>query len=244
MKKLTTTEILKNDNHRTWKNPNRKWNFYQEWNNAIFLHWQIEKEWIQDLLPKNLEVDMHQGKAWISLVAFSMENIRPRFLPAFAPISNFLEINLRTYVIKDNKPGVYFLNIEAEKWFSAFLSKKISGLPYEKSDIVHHLKEQKIRANQKQQNFKLEIDYTVENLVSEKSELDTFLTERYCLYLDLENRLYRNEIQHLPWEIHNLTYSNLQTNYFLKKINLNRKPDLVHYSKGIQVLAWTKEIIS
>lgn len=241
MKKLTTTEILNHVTHRIWKNPKRKWNFYQEWNNAIFLHWEIEKELLQDLIPDCLEIDTFKDKAWISLVAFSMENIRPRYIPAFPPISNFIEINLRTYVTKDNKPGVYFLNIEAEKWFSAYLSKKISGLPYEKSEITHDLNERKLRANFKQRNFNLEIDYQIGSTVLEKTELDIFLTERYCLYLDVNDKIYRNEIQHLPWEINELTYSNLTTNYSLNKIELNRKPDLVRHSKGIQVLAWNKD---
>ena len=33
-------EILIHKQHRPWKMPSENWSFYQEWNNAIFLHWQ------------------------------------------------------------------------------------------------------------------------------------------------------------------------------------------------------------
>ena len=80
--------------------------------------------------------DSFDGKYWVSIVAFTMEKIRPAYLPPFSPISNFDEINVRTYVIQDGKPGVYFINIEAGKYLSAFLSRMLSSLPYEKSQIT------------------------------------------------------------------------------------------------------------
>ena len=87
MKKYSTSEILNYTSHRTWENPNNNWSFYQEWNKALFFHWAIEKEIIEKLIPKGVEIDTYNGKAWISLVAFTMEKIRPRLLPSFPPIS-------------------------------------------------------------------------------------------------------------------------------------------------------------
>lgn len=239
--KLNTTEILNKKNHRPWEVPKKDWSYYQEWNEAVFLHWEIDPDLIQPLLPKSLKVDCFENKAWISLVAFTMEKIRPKFLPPFPPISNFLEINLRTYVIRDGKPGVYFLNIEAGNTLSAFIAKKLSGLPYEKAEMIRDLKKKSYVSNFLLKNFKFNISYEIGNTINSKSAADLFLTERYCLYLEKESSLYRYEIHHLPWEINHLKINTLTTNYFLKNINLNKKPDLVHYSKGVQVIAWNKE---
>lgn len=63
------------------------------------------------MVPHDLEIDLFEGKPWVYLVAFTMEKIRPKYLPSFPPISDFDEINIRTYVKKDNKAGVYFLSI-------------------------------------------------------------------------------------------------------------------------------------
>ena len=91
-------EILNTNEHRPWGMPTEKWRFYQEWNNAIFLHWQVELSELKKFVPKELEIDLFDGKPWVSVVAFTMEKIRPKNLPSFPPISNFHFINIRTYV--------------------------------------------------------------------------------------------------------------------------------------------------
>jgi len=133
--KMGIKEILNTTEHRPWKIPSDTWKFYQEWNNAIFLHWEVELSDLEKFVPKELEIDLYQGKPWISVVAFTMEKIRPKNLPAFPPISNFEEINVRTYVKSNNKTGVYFLSMEGGKKLSCKISKSISELPYRYSKI-------------------------------------------------------------------------------------------------------------
>ena len=81
-------------------------------------------------MPKELDIDLFEGKPWVSVVAFTMEKIRPKNLPSFAPISNFDEINIRTYIRSNNKTGVYFLSIEGGTKLSCKIAKGISELPY------------------------------------------------------------------------------------------------------------------
>jgi len=109
---MTIREILNTTEHRPWKMPTEKWKFYQEWNNVIFLHWQVELSELKKFVPEELEIDLFGGKPWVSVVTFTMEKIRPKNLPSFAPISDFDEVNIRTYVKSNNKTGVYFLSIE------------------------------------------------------------------------------------------------------------------------------------
>jgi uncharacterized protein YqjF (DUF2071 family) len=85
---------------------------------------------LREFVPTDLEIDLFSGKPWVSVVAFTMNNIRPRYLPPFPPISDFHEINIRTYVTKNNKSGVYFLSIEASKKTSSMVSRLVSRLPY------------------------------------------------------------------------------------------------------------------
>ena len=129
-------ELLQQTTHRPWELPTTGWSYYQEWNNALFFHWEVPLELLQSLVPSDLEVDLYEGKAYISLVPFTMQKIRPKYLPSLAFVSDFHEINLRTYVTYQGKPGVFFISIEAEKSLSAFLSRMLSGLPYKKSTMV------------------------------------------------------------------------------------------------------------
>ncbi|WP_413533880.1 YqjF family protein [Empedobacter brevis] len=237
--KYTTKQILGETKHRDWDYPTKPWRYYQEWNNALFFHYKIDTKVLRELVPKDLEIDEINGSAWVSLVAFTMEKIRPRFLPSFPPISDFDEINLRTYVTKDGKPGVYFLSIEAGKLLSAIIAKALSGLPYEKSET--NRTENSYKANHPKRNFSLLADFYIGMEMKHKTDLDLFLTERYCLYLEENNNLFRYEIQHLPWKINQLEIEFLKIDYQINDLLIDSHPDLIHYSEGVQVVAWEKE---
>ena len=131
-----TSWIIQDAAHKSWGLPPERWAYYQEWNRSLFLHWKIPTDTLQPFIPKRLILDTFEKESWVSVVAFTMENIRPRGLPSIPVISDFHELNLRTYVTIDGKPGVYFLHISAQKQFSAWLAKRLSGLPYEKSEII------------------------------------------------------------------------------------------------------------
>lgn len=233
------SEILKDLQHRPWELPQTPWHYYQEWNHVLFFHWAVDAEVLKPLIPPGLELDIFDGKAWISLVPFTMQKIRPKFLPAVSVVSDFHEINLRTYVSKDGKSGVYFINIEAEKHFSAFLSRNLSGLPYEKALIKRS--EGKYSSSNIFKKFALDVEFAVKENVSEKSELEKFLTERYALFLERKGILFRYDIHHREWKIKMLEVKKLHLDYKLPGLDLaNKQPDLVHYSDGVEVVAWRK----
>ena len=242
----TINDIILHTDHRTWALPTARWAYYQEWNRVLFLHWKVSATELQKLLPKRLTLDLHEGSAWISLVPFTMEKIRPNGIPAFSPISNFHEINVRTYVTTEGKPGVYFLSIEAQKYLSAYIARKASGLPYEKSAIIreiNNIKHAYTSVNQKKA-FHLNATFETGNPITDKTPLDIWLTERYCLYLDDNNQVYRYQIHHHPWALQEVQINNLTTAYNIGNISLHTPPDLAHYSEGVQVIAWKREKVN
>lgn len=232
--------ILSNSTHRPFELPVGKWKYYQEWNNALFFHWTIPFETLRKCVPKKFNIDTFDGKCYVSLVAFTMEKIRPKYLPSISFISNFEEINVRTYIDNDNKKGVYFLNIEAGKLLSTFIAKALSGLPYEKSNIKRT--EKRYISKNIKKGFYLNTEFEIKNELQCKTELDKWLTERYCLYLDNENEFYRYDIHHKEWEIKSVEIKQLNLNYKIGDINLSdRQPNLTHYSEGVKVIAWKRQ---
>jgi len=237
-----TDEILKEVSHRPFEIPKGRWIYFQEWNRALFLHWSVPFELLRKCVPSGLNIDIFGENCYVSLVAFTMEKIRPKFLPSIDFVSNFDEINVRTYIENDDKKGVYFLNIEAGKTISAFVAKAISGLPYEKAKI--NRTETLYNSSNLKKGFRLETEFEIGQIVTDKTELDKWLTERYCLYLDHENELYRYDIHHKEWEIKKVNIKSLSVNYKIGEIDLNnRQPTLTHYSDGIKVIAWKREKI-
>lgn len=232
------SEILNSKKHSPYEMPDSNWVYYQEWNRVLFLHYEVPVDLLTELVPDKLTIDTFEGKAYISIVPFTMENIRPRYLPSVSFISNFHEINVRTYVEFENKKGVFFLNIEAEKFLSIIVAKALSGLPYEKSKIKRDIS--KYYSKNIGKGFCLDTGYLVTENLTRKSDLDIWLTERYCLYLNNRDFVYRYDIHHLEWEIKNVEILNLDINYTIGQIQINKSTDLVHYSDGVQVLAWNK----
>lgn len=236
---MNTKAIQQATAHRPWPLRSKPWAFYQEWNRAFFLHWRVPHEWVQPMIPRGTALDTFDGSAWVSLVAFTMEKIRPRQLPPWPLISNFHEVNVRTYVTAENKPGIFFLSIEAGKRVSAWISAKVSGLNYEYASM-QRMGEKYTSLNTKR-NYRLDAHYAVGKPILQKSPLDIFLTEKYCLYMEKAGRPFRYEVHHQPWDLYHTSFSALTTDYTIGDCSLQSPPHLVHYSPGVQVLAWTPD---
>lgn len=243
----TINHILATQQHRPWPLPEGSWRYYQEWNDALFLHWKIPDDILLPLLPPGLTPDRtDDGALWISLVAFTMQQIRPRYLPALRPVSDFHELNLRTYVRHGNKPGVCFLSIEAQKQISVFIARNLSGLPYVKSGMRRSRTagSADFHSANKDTGFSLRANFSTGDSLSTITPLDQWLTERYCLYQDNHKRLLRFDIHHLPWPLRKVTINKLDVRYRLGAMDLYElPPDLIHYSEGVQVIAWDKNVL-
>ncbi len=232
-------EILDQTDHRTWGLPDKNWQYYQEWNDALFMHWQVDIKLLRPFVPPEIEIDLFGGKAWISLVAFTMEKLRPRNLPSASTISDFHEINIRTYVRFNGKSGVYFLSIEAGKKISAFLAKKLSELPYRYSKMLRKKERYQSQNNLYQDSFN--VDYKTGNSINQKSALDKWLTERYALFQDTPVFINEFHIHHVEWPIFSVNIDQMELNYKRFDTLIKGAPHLIHYSSGVQVLAWGKQ---
>lgn len=233
--------ILKHTAHRPWAKPSGPWKFYQEWNRAVFLHWPVEVEELKPLVPDGIQIDTYAGQAWVSVVAFTMKKVRPRLLPPVSFISDFHEINIRTYVKSNQKTGVYFLSIEGGKWLSCSLAKQISKLPYRTSQMKRI--EHQYQSANNQTGDRLTFSYQPGQSVVTKTKLDLWLTERYALFQDTKSAILEYEIHHLEWPIQEVELADFTLDYPAFNHLLKGDPELTHYSSGVQVVAWGKQLL-
>jgi uncharacterized protein YqjF (DUF2071 family) len=211
-------KLLSQINHRPYPINEKEWAFYQQWNNLIFCHWQIDYDLIRQLVPSSLEIDCFENKAYISFVPFTMEKVRPKNLPNLSFVSDFHEINVRTYVKYKHKSGVYFLNIEASKILSTFLSRTISKMPYGFSRIKRT--QQRYFSKNPIKRFSLDLEYEILDKIEHKSELDKWLTERYAAFIEYQNSLFIYDIHHFEWELNRVKIKSLNLDYKFKNIDL------------------------
>lgn len=238
--KQPISQILQHTTHRPWPLPDGNWQYYQEWNHAIFLHFPVSYTELAALVPAGLTLDHFEGQYYVSLVAFTMEAIRPRSLPPLSFLSDFHEINVRTYIEQDGKKGVYFLNIEAEKQLSAWVARSLSGLPYETAQI--HRSEGRYQSRNPGKGYKLDVHFERTGSMTQKSPLDIWLTERYCLYMHQGPHIYRYDIHHAAWELEHIQIQQADISYIIGDLQLQTGQwKDAHYSKGVQVISWPKK---
>jgi len=232
-------EILANISNRQYPLPEKKWKYFQQWHDTIFLHWELPAYFIQENIPVELELDTFNNMAWVSLVAFKVRNMRLRNTPSLPYISNFHEINLRTYVIKDGKPGIYMFSIETDKLIEVLLTRVFIGLPYKKSKMSRTPK--KIISRNETLNQRLDLTIGRTRPIIEKTALDFWLTERHSLYEICGKEVCRFDIHHKQWEIKNLNVTINNILYNAGKYSLSTFPDKIQCADKLDVLLWGKE---
>jgi uncharacterized protein YqjF (DUF2071 family) len=235
-------KILLQNKQRPYPIPDANWKYYQEWHDVIFIHWKAPVEEVRRIVPTELDLDLYDGMAWISLVAFTIKKLRPHYFPAFPPVSDFHEINMRTYVKKKGKQGIYFLSVEADKRSSALLSRAITGLPYVRSEMTK--KSHLHKSYNTRLHYYLQLKYEPDQSEYKKDFLDKWLTERYCVYHKLKSKIISYDIHHVEWPLQNIKIDDYKMNYSFGNLLFHNLPaSRYHFSKGVNVLTWAKHKI-
>src|SRR5215212_5448670 len=100
--------------------------------------------WSQSLVPPALSIDTFEGSAWLGVVPFDMTGVRPHFLPAVPGLSHFPEINLRTYVTAEGRPGIWFFSLDAHSRVAVRLARGTFHLPYFDAEMSCHASDDEV----------------------------------------------------------------------------------------------------
>ena len=80
---------------------------------------------------KELGVDTWEGRAYVGVVPFTMKDVSPWWSPSVPGISNFHELNVRTYVHDaQGNPGVWFYSLDCNQPLAVQLARRLFSLPY------------------------------------------------------------------------------------------------------------------
>lgn len=183
---------------------------HQRCSSLLFLHWAWEPAEIQETLPAGLTVDVCDGRAWLGLVPFFMERVRPRGCPPVPFLSDFLELNVRTYVYDQlGRPGVWFYSLDCNRWLAVKGARRFFNLPYEhatmRASVEAATGEIDYRARrcgtEKESRFLWTASPTAKSAGAPGS-LEFFLIERYRLFAqDRAGCLFSGRVHHAPYRI-------------------------------------------
>lgn len=246
MKGSMSADLSTGIEHRPWPMPARPWVMRMNWEQLAFLHWRVAPELVERLLPSGLELDTFDGAAWIGVVPFLMTDVGARGLPGFPTTARFLELNVRTYVIRNGKPGVWFFSLDAESWLAVRAARAGFHLPYFDADMDASFapdvvyRSRRTHANSPSANFRAIYRPVGDVFHSSPGSVEHWLTERYCLYAgDSAGSIRSGEIHHQPWPLQRAEVD-VRENSMGDQIGieLRAQPDNVLFARRLPVIAW------
>lgn len=235
--------------HRPWPVPERRWSVAMRWLDLAFLHWRVDADALRALLPPTatgLTLDTYGGEAWLGVVPFRMEGVRPRWAPALPGVSAFPEINLRTYATAEGKPGVWFFSLDVPSHLAVRVARGAFHLPYFRARMRVARRGDQVRyesvrlGDAARGTFAGRYGPRGPRLRAEPGSLEHWLTERYCLYAaDPRGRVLRCDVHHAPWPLQpgeaRVEACSLPA---LVGLDPGGEPPLVHFADRLDVVAW------
>src|SRR5262245_7114890 len=153
----------------------------QRWHEISFFHWSCDPQLIQSRLPRGLEVDTLDTKAWVSITPFLLKGLRPPFFP-LALSQTFPETNFRTYVRGPKGPGIWFFSLDAARLNAVVGARATYGLPYYWSNMQVQIGGNERFYFSERRRARVRIRIKTKERIEGPSLVDEFLTARFRLY--------------------------------------------------------------
>jgi uncharacterized protein YqjF (DUF2071 family) len=189
---------------------------FQRWRHLLFLHWEVPVDALRSILPDSLHVDTFEGRAYVGVVPFTMLDVAPRWAPSVPGISNFHELNVRTYVHAGGRPGVWFFSLDAASSVAVVAARTGWSLPYHRASMSLEVNDQRVRYRSVRRwpgptpaDFACEYTICDELGPARVGTFEHFLAERYLLFAKRGNRIDVGQVHHRPYPLHRAEVSSV-----------------------------------
>ena len=185
--------------------------FFADWLNVVMIHLEVEPRALQSVTP--FELDLWEGRAFVTLVAFSLRNMRPRFggrvgRTLFRPLAAHEFLNVRTYVRRGEETGIHFLGEWLNSPLAVQLGPRVFSLPYHLGRINYENEPERTRWCGRVVDARTEATLVYRagsetgvpnHYPCECGALDEWLMERYSAFncVGTRHRFFR--VWHEPW---------------------------------------------
>jgi len=184
--------------------------FFCDWDRALFIHFEVDPNILQPQIP--FELDLYSGKAIVSLVAFTMRNLRLSIGGRFsalltAPVATHPLLNVRTYIRHQDQAGIYFMTEWIPNRLSILIGPRTYGLPYRhgKLNYQHNHENGNLRGavtpgnNTGRFAYEAAIESNTTFKPCATGTLSHFLLERYTAFTKWRKQAKLFRIWHEPW---------------------------------------------
>ena len=232
--------------HRPWPVPSSRWIWRQTWNDLLFAHWPVQPSALRPLIPSELTLDEFDGTSWVGVTPFYMTGIALRGMPNLPWVSHFPEMNFRTYITFQNKPGIWFFSLDAGNSAAVLSARTLVHLPYFWASMQVRGDGARVHYASKRLASKREVlfraVYWPDGPIHhpQPGTLEHFLTERYCLYtVSSSGAIERLQIHHWPWPLQ-AARAEIEINTVADRqgIPISPGPPLLHFARRLDVVGW------
>ncbi len=224
----------------------------QRWLNLLFAHYALDPEAVRRLIPAGLELDTFEGKAWLGVVPFSMDQVQVRVAGSSAAgvptVRAFDELNLRTYVRspRTGLRGVYFFSLDCSSLLAVIGARVGFHLPYfpaamqvrSEGDAMSYASRRSIPRGGL--HFSARYGPAGKVFASRAGSLEAFLTERYCLFTASRGRILRGDIHHRQWPLQpawaEIAVDEIPAAHGME-LPAGQRP-VLHFSRMLEVYLW------
>jgi len=234
-----------------WPLPDGPWHLAQEWHHVLFLHWPVDSRALRPLVPSLLEIDTRDGCAWVTALPFMMRRLRPRGPPALPWLSSFPQLNVRTYVTLDGRPGVFLLRVMVGNPMTVAVARRLFHLPYARASLsfreeaegfvftCRQTSRDRNGAGERPLDFAARYCPEAHAFHPAPGSLEHWLSERFRYYAaGPEGRVWKGDLDHPAWALRGARVEIVQ-NLWPAELGIEAgDPPLSHYSRRQTVRAW------
>jgi uncharacterized protein YqjF (DUF2071 family) len=217
---------------------------FQRWRHLLFLHWEVPVAALSALIPPDLTIDTFEGRAYVGVVPFTMRDVSPWWSPSVPGVSNFHEINVRTYVHKDGElPGVWFFSLDAASSIAVIMARTGWHLPYHRAAMDLSVSGNAVRYRTRRlwpgpKPAELSVNYEIGDSLghAEPGTFEHFLVERYLLFAKAGEGIDLGQVHHAPYPLRRAEVAELSES-MVSALGLPAPSGAPHvlYSPGVDV---------
>jgi uncharacterized protein YqjF (DUF2071 family) len=189
------------------------------WTNLCIVSYTVDPSLLEPRLPPGLDLDLWDGQALVSLVAFDFHKTRV-FWARWPGLTNFPEINLRYYVRAGERRGVCFVREFVPRRLVALIARRFYNEPYDAAPMasrvtaeadwvdVHH------GLTFRGKTHVLHLRGSGESVLPGPDTLEHFIKERpWGFGTDRRGRTVRYRVLHPAWKVKHAKLMKLDFNW-------------------------------
>jgi uncharacterized protein YqjF (DUF2071 family) len=218
-----------------------------EWRKLLMANYVVAEELLLPYLPAGTQMDLYQGRCYVSLVGFLFQETRLRGIRVPFHVE-FEEVNLRFYVRRGERRGVVFIREIVPRLALQIVANTFYGEKYAKARMRHEWREEngELRVNYgwitrgQRQEMRAKAGLDVAPIATGSEE--EFITEHYWGYTARRGGWTSEyEVVHPRWDVYGVKSHGIDVDFGLvygsQFAALNGlQPDSVLLAEGSEIV--------